>query len=579
MKLAFLALALCAPVATQDARAPWLAPDLGQRMDDYLRRASAFGFSGSALVAVGDEVLLSHGYGIADRKTGASCAPETIFDLGSLSKQFTATAVLALAQQKKLALDDKLSKFFDDVPIDKRAITLHQLLAHTSGLPRGLETVGSRAADRQAMLQAAFAAPLAAKPGKGHLYSNLGYDVLGAVIEVATGRPFEDVVRELVFTPAKMASTGFRQDGRLEAKRAARGEPVHYDPPPAGSILADDESRFEGLMEEKPLATEGWYTWGLRGAGGMLSTVSDLWLWEQALRGVTVLDAKSKHILWDPVLGNYACGWYVHESQRKTPWIAHGGSTGNGFDVYATRYPKEGVFFTVLGNTTGVVPWVNVNLGKLVFGEQVELPPAAVALDEDALARVCGVYELGKHARLRVSAFEGAWSIEALDAAAFEALLGAKSSRESPALEKSRAIVAGLGRDNFKVFHAAESKQYPLRFMEGWWGRMKSKHGALIDAEVLGAVEEHGQSSTVIARLDFDRGGELMRFVWSGETLTGVNIGAPYLSRVRVVPTSTNSALAYDLVSGKTTCSASFDPEGKELQLDIAGRALRAARK
>lgn len=577
LKRTLALLALSTACLAQVSKEPQRAPDLAQRVDDYLQRCGAFGFSGSVLIAVDDGVVLSKGYGVADRKTGALCTSDTIFDLGSLSKQFTATVVLALAQQKKLKLDDKLSDFFDDVPSDKRAITLHQLLAHTSGLPRGLASVGSRATDREKMLRDAFAAPLAFKPGKQHLYSNLGYDVLAAVVEIATKKPFEDVVHELAFTPSKMTSTGFRQDGKLDAARAARGEPERYDPPPAGSMIEEDASRFEGHFDEKLLATDGWYTWGLRGAGGVLSTVGDLWLWEQTLRGDALLDTKSKRTLWQPVHDNYACGWYVLESPRNTPWIAHGGSTGNGFDVYATRYPEERVFFTVLGNTSGVVPWVNLNVGKLIFGEQVALPPAVVALDEAALSSVCGVYECSD-ARLRVTAFEGAWSIEALDAKAFEALTGA--SGKSPALDKSRSIVAGLARDDFKAFHAAESQQHPLNFMEGWWGRMKDKHGPLKHSEVLGAVDERGDSATVIARLEFERGGELMRFLWSAGKLSGVNIGAPYPSRVRLVPTSATTAIAYDLVSGKTTCSAAFDRahDKLELKLDVGRTTWTALR-
>lgn len=571
MKRSLAVLALSTVCAAQVSKEPQRAPDLAQRVDDYLQRCGAFGFSGSVLIAVDDGVVLSKGYGVADRKTGARCTSETIFDLGSLSKQFTATVVLALAQQKKLKLDDKLADFFGDVPSDKRAITLHQLLAHTSGLPRGLASVGSRATDREKMLHDVFAAPLAFKPGKQHQYSNLGYDVLAAVVEVATKKPFEDVVRELAFTPSKMTSTGFRQDGKLDAARAARGEPERYDPPPVGSMLIDDASRFEGQFDEKLLATDGWYSWGLRGAGGVLSTVGDLWRWEQTLRGDTLLDAKSRHTLWQPVHDNYACGWYVLESPRHTPWIAHGGSTDSGFDVYATRYPEERVFFAVLGNTSGVVPWVNLNVGKLIFGEQVALPPAVAALDEAALGSACGVYESAK-ARLRVSAFEGAWSIEALDAKAFEALTGA--SGKSPEFDKSRSIVTGLARDDFKAFHAAENPQHPLKFMEGWWARMKEKHGSLAHAEILGAVDERGDAATVIARLDFERGGELMRFLWSAGKLNGVNIGGPYPSRVRLVPTSATTALAYDLVSGKTACSLTFDPAHTKLELKLdAGRS------
>lgn len=575
--IAATVLALTGVCAAQASKDPQHAADLGERVDEYLRRCSAFGFSGSVLVAVDERVVLTEGYGIADRKTGALCTSETIFDLGSLSKQFTATAVLALVQQKKLKLADTLPDFFEDVPADKRAITVHQLLAHTAGLPRGLHSVGSRATDRAAMLRDTFAAPLASKPGKQHLYSNLGYDVLAAVVEVATKKSFEEVVREILFTPVQMASTGFRQDGLLDAARAARGEPERYDPPPPGSTVEDDDSRFEGRSDEKLLATDGWYTWGMRGAGGVLSTVGDLWSWERALRGEAILDAKSKRTLWEPVHSNYACGWYVLESPRKTPWIAHGGSTASGFDVYATRYPEERVFLTVLGNTRGVVPWVNLNVGKLIFGEPVALPPETVALDQAQLAAVCGDYDAGKKASFRVATFEGAWSIEALDEGAFEALISA--SGKSPVLGKSRAIVAGLERDDFKAFQAAVSEEHPLGFMPGWWRGIVARHGPITSAQVLGATEVRDDSATVVARFEFKRGCELMRLVWSGGVLSGVNTGGPYPSRVRVIPTSAGAGLAYDLVAGKTSAGVRFDADKRELALEVGGRTTRAVRR
>lgn len=567
-----------APAQTRERWKP--AATVVAQLDDYLQRCAAFGFTGSVLIAFGDEIVLAKGYGIADEKTGALCTPQTVFDLGSLSKQFTASTVLALAQAKVLSLDDPLTKYVEDVPADKRGITLRHLLSHTSGFPRGHHEIGSALGERDDFLRKMLALPLESKPGSQHSYSNIGYGLVAALVELATKQNFEDVVRERVFAPAGLENTDFRRAGRLDAARAARGVSERFDPPPPGSMLESDDSRFEGHGDEKPLATDGWYTWGLRGAGGVLSDVGDLWKWERALRGTTILNEASKRQLFTVVKGNYALGWYVLESPRKTPWIAHGGSTANGFDVYATRFPREEIFITVLGNISGVVPWINAHLAKVIFGEKLEMPPQAAALDAATLAAMAGEYiDESKHGtRWRVTSLDGVWAVEALDKPSFEFLTSADRRVDARLVESTRLALEGLARDDFAPIEALDSETRPLGFVRGWWSRMKAHHGAPKRVVVLGGVAADRAAPCTVGLVDFERGSELIRFLWSDKELSGLNIGAPYPSRVRFVPLSKTVAVSHDLVTGKTRATLRFDPKTNDLELEIAERRVRARR-
>ena len=165
--------------------------EVGARVDSFLTRAAMHGLSGSILVAKGGEVLLQKGYGLADRERGVMIGPNTPFFIGSLAKQFTATAILRLEAAGKLDLDDSLGTFFKDVPPDKRGVTVRQLLSHTSGLPylpnAGLFGSGTRDSVMHEML----AERISFTPGSRYEYSTPGYVLLAGVIERASGLTYE----------------------------------------------------------------------------------------------------------------------------------------------------------------------------------------------------------------------------------------------------------------------------------------------------------------------------------------------------------------------------------------------------
>jgi CubicO group peptidase (beta-lactamase class C family) len=244
-------------------------------VDAALDRLRESGFSGAVLIDQGGEVRVD-GFGEADREAGVANDETTVFDIGSVTKQFTGAAVLRLQMEGRLSVEDPASEHLPELAGDKGEITLHQLLTHTAGLPEALgsddEPIG-----RTEYLQLVADTPLQTAPGDEYAYSNVGYSVLAAVIESVTGGSYEEYLHTALFEPAGMSSTGYvlpDWDSHVVA--------VGYD---------GDEAM--GRPHEAPWADDGPY-WHLRGNGGLLSTAEDMHRWHRALLGDEILDAGAK---------------------------------------------------------------------------------------------------------------------------------------------------------------------------------------------------------------------------------------------------------------------------------------------
>jgi CubicO group peptidase (beta-lactamase class C family) len=223
-----------------------------------MRRLVPFGFNGSLLIARGDEVVLSRGYGTADRERGTPFTAETPFYIGSLTKQFTAAGILKLEMEGRLRVTDSIGRFFPDAPADKRNITLHQLLTNSSGLwdmPGGVDSLRTR----DQAIRDILADSLRTAPGATYAYSNAGFVLLAAVVEIASGMPYERYLRDRLWAPAGMTHTGYRPPGVRVEELA-----VGYQ----------GGERWGNLLERQLLPDGA--TWSVRGAGAMISTLGDL---------------------------------------------------------------------------------------------------------------------------------------------------------------------------------------------------------------------------------------------------------------------------------------------------------------
>jgi CubicO group peptidase (beta-lactamase class C family) len=191
-----------------------LAGPVAARIDSFMTAASEYGMEGTLLVERDGKVILSRGYGIVDRARHRHATTRTPYILGSLSKQFTAAAAYKLESQGRLRTSDSLGQWYPEAPADKRGITIDQLIHHTSGLPylnRG-DMYDSISVD--SMVHETFTYPLQFAPGSRYSYSSPGYDLLGAIIERASGRSFDAYLRSEIFEPAGMRETGFVDEPR-----------------------------------------------------------------------------------------------------------------------------------------------------------------------------------------------------------------------------------------------------------------------------------------------------------------------------------------------------------------------------
>ena len=275
------------------------------------------GSSGTLAAAVGGEMLVCEGWGLADERSGAEAGCDTVYDVMSMTKQFTAAAVLKLQMMGRLRVTDRIGRFLDDVPPDKQAITIQQLLTHTAGLVEALGDDYERTS-RADLVTQALASDLRWPPGTRYLYSNLGYSLLAAIVEVASGDGYEEFLARHLFEPAGMTSTGYVLPDWDWGEVA-----VEYD----------ERGRAQGRPFEHPWAADGPY-WNLRGNGGLLSTARDMFRWYRALDGDEVLDGPAKRELFRPRVregphadSRYAYGWVVLDT-RYGPVQWHNGGNG-----------------------------------------------------------------------------------------------------------------------------------------------------------------------------------------------------------------------------------------------------------
>jgi CubicO group peptidase (beta-lactamase class C family) len=309
-------------------------PAIERFLDDMLPA----GASGTLVAARGRALIHCEGFGLADRdaRIGATC--DTVYDVMSITKQFTAAAILKLEMMGKLEVTDRIGRHVRRVPARKRAITLHQLLTHTSGLVDALGGDYERLT-RGKMLTRALGSRLQARPGAEHHYSNAGYSVLAAIVEKASGLGYEEFLARHLFAPAGMTQTGYVlprwQRDRVAVEYDRRGEP-------------------RGRPYEHPWAADGPY-WNLRGNGGLLSTARDMFRWHVALQGTEILDRRAKHKLFEPHVReepggdtHYGYGWVIQRTGAgKVAW--HNGGNGWSYGEVA-RLLDEGVMVFWVSN-------------------------------------------------------------------------------------------------------------------------------------------------------------------------------------------------------------------------------------
>lgn len=299
-------------------------PTTSAELEAYFDALEASGFGGVVAVREGPNIT-TRAFGTADRGNDVPVDDDTVFDIASITKQFTAAAILRLEMDGRLSVDDTLGEHVPGLPDDKAAITLHQLLTNTAGLPGGLglddEPIG-----RSDYLDLVSETPLLSEPGDRYEYSNVGFSLLAAVIEFETGQPYEQYLRTALFEPAGMLDTGYvlpEWDGRTIAVGYYNSStpPQFRRPNHVGDLF--------GRPNEQTWDVDGPY-WHLHGNGGLLSTAGDMLRWDEALLGVDILDATAKtkyfaaHVPQDDEV-YYGYGWQIIPTATGSPLITHSG--------------------------------------------------------------------------------------------------------------------------------------------------------------------------------------------------------------------------------------------------------------
>lgn len=409
--------------------------DTGRRIHTYLHRIVPFGFSGAVLVAVDGEVIVDGGYGLAIRSTEAANTPETVFSTGSLTKQFTAAAILKLESMGRLDVDDTIDAFFPDVPADKKGITLHHLLTHTAGLPAA-SGFDFDEADRDDTVRRILAMPLQFPPGEEMSYSNCGYTILAAVVERVSQTPYERFLRDWLFEPAGMGWTGYRLPD-WSARTVAH------------NYVGDQDN---GRHLDRPFPY-----WNLVGNGGILSTTGDMYRWYLALKGDAVLSAGAKRKLWTPFLNQYAYGWDVIEMEGGGTKIRHDGGSTMGNSAVMTWLVEEDVLVVIFCNQSyGDSPMFEVieeRVMAILRGDDYPVPGTKPTSGWSAgdLGRYEGTYRLSGGGRIVAEVSNGALQLTALDQEAIDALLfpGTPATSHSQLNARARSLVeAAIAGDN-----------------------------------------------------------------------------------------------------------------------------------
>lgn len=340
---------------------------------------------GVLLVAQRGQIIYQKAFGMANLELNVPMREEMIFNIASITKQFTAVAVLQLIEQGKLSLDDDLTKYLPDYPVPTGLkITIENLLTHTAGIPASVPEAMARLQGEKRLITLPEIIntfknkPLDFAPGTKMVYSNTGYMLLGAVIEKVSGLSYPEYLEKNIFKPAGMLDTHFGDDYLIIKNRAD------------SYVYSRAESQFLNAANDK---IETAYS-----AGGIQSTAGDLFKWYLALRSNKLIKkeslekAQSQFNLPGRKGTHYGYGWFIGNIQG-SPLIEHGGNMG-GFMSHAIYLPQEDLYLVLLYNfrmANRLPEFLAGDLAALAIGKPFNFKETA--LDENLLRTYTGVYE------------------------------------------------------------------------------------------------------------------------------------------------------------------------------------------
>ena len=368
---------------TVSAQKAPLNQQIKAKVDEYMKAAVKVElFMGTILIAKDGKPIVSKGYGMSNIEFDAPNNPQTVFRLASVTKQFTAAAIMILQERGKLNVNDLACKHLAQCPPAWQTITIHHLLTNTHGIS------GISAAEIGALrglpiphdqwYEATSKKPLEYAPGEKFKYLGAGYTLLGFIIEHVSGKSYGDFLQENIFKPLEMNRSGYEDPLRIIKNRA-----IGYDQLPGNPIT---NLPYREIVR-------------MYASGGVYSTTEDLLLWCNALANEKIMSKKSVEEMFTPFKEmypgtGYAYGlWSSQKFGRRR--IAHGGNA-TGFITYFAYYPEDRVTVIVLSNNQrGSAGKINEVLSSIVFGEKYEIPKErkTITVAPSVLNKYVGEYE------------------------------------------------------------------------------------------------------------------------------------------------------------------------------------------
>jgi CubicO group peptidase (beta-lactamase class C family) len=356
--------------------------DIEAKVDNYVKPfLGTRSFSGAVLIAKGGQVLMSKGYGMANYELDVPNTPQTKFHLASISKPFTAAAIMILEERGQLKVTDPLTKFIPDYPNGDK-ITIHQLLIHTSGIANANDFPDyndkSKFPQTTESLVAMFKnKPLTMQPGERFSYSNSNYNVLAFIIEKLSGKSYGEFLKENIFDPAGMKDTGHDGNPAKMIKNRASGYV------PVGVSEIDNAPYLDWTIKT--------------GNGSLYSTVEDLYKFDRALYTEKILKKSTLEKVFTAHVSGVCYGWF--RGNRLNRQVIRMSGRSPGFQGEIQRYVNDDACVIVLSNNySGTASLIINDLAAILFGEKYEAPHFAKSFEVDPkiASELVGTYQGGQ---------------------------------------------------------------------------------------------------------------------------------------------------------------------------------------
>jgi len=485
-------------------------------IDQYFTKAIKDGFAGVALVAQKGQIIFAKGYGLANREKNIAHDQNSVFDIGSITKQFTGAAILKLEMEGKLKTSDLMSKYLPNVPAEMQKITLHHLLTHSAGLPGGIG-LDEELINAQAYLKRLYSEKLRESFGS-FAYSNAGYSLLAMIIEKISGMSYEKYLQQKLFKPAGMTQTGY-----VLPKWKNENIVIGYK----------GKTRW-GATHRKSQYHKG-VTYHLRGNGGIMSTVLDMYKWYKAIKNNTVLSktATKKYLAKHTLMQkgkHYGYGWVTEQKEgREITWHTGGNEY---FMNYMGFYPDKDLMIFVACNTGKDPNPYGQKMDEIMQGE-------FKALDASLTNTYAGIYQLpnGQKFKVRLNA-NNQLTVPINRSDLYMTFAGTGKEDDKIAKDynhKVQEMISALVKQDYAAYgkigsqyissmNAAEIEQQVKFFFNG----MIKVIGKPQAFKVLGSVSRRGGKYYLTAsQITFVKAGKQTKMYfscyWTGNTLVDLN--------------------------------------------------------